>query len=255
MQIDELDKLLRKWLNIDELASIDSALNGLQVASSRKRTEIKRVAFAVDASLISFQRASAWGADLLFVHHGLFWGKALPVTGGHYRRIRQLLESDLALYAVHLPLDMHPEFGNNAGIARLLGLEDLKPFGSYKGLKIGFSGYLNKAGTLDEIVAVLCGDGRNVLSILPFGAEKIKSVGIVSGGAAAEVSDAIEEGLDLYITGDASHTVYHQCLESKINVIFGGHYLTEEWGVKLLSEKLKKEIGLETTFLSIPTGL
>ena len=253
MQIDELDHLLRNWLNIDELAAIDSALNGLQVASSR--TEVKRVAFAVDASLISFQRAAEWGADLLFVHHGLFWGKALSITGGHYRRIRQLLESDLALYAVHLPLDMHPEFGNNAGIARLLGLEDLKPFGSYKGLKIGFSGYFKEGKTLDEIVAGLCGEGKNALGILPFGVEKIKSVGIVSGGAAPEVSDAIDEKLDLYITGDASHTVYHHCLESKINVIFGGHYLTEKWGVKLLGEKLKKEIGLETTFLNIPTGL
>ena len=104
---------------------------------------------------------------------------------------------------------MHPEFGNNAGMARLLGLEDLKPFGSYKGLKIGFSGYFKEGKTLDEVVARPCGEGRNALGILPFGVEEVRSVGIVSGGAAPEVEDAIDQGLDLYITGDASHTVYH----------------------------------------------
>jgi dinuclear metal center YbgI/SA1388 family protein len=253
MHIDQFDRLMRQWMAIDELAGVDNALNGLQVASDRP--EIKRAAFAVDASLESFRRAADWKADLLFVHHGLFWGADLPVTGGHYRRLRLLIERGLALYAVHLPLDMQPEFGNNAGIARLLGVGSLQPFGTYRGRKIGFKGELEAPKSLPEIADLLCGGQQHALGILPFGPQTIHSVGIVSGGAALEALEAIAEGLDLYITGDASHAIYHRSLEAPINVIFGGHYLTEQWGVKLLAEKLRAEQGLETMFLDIPTGL
>ncbi len=239
--------------HLREMESTDSSLNGLQVANSHDRVE--RIAFAVDACLESFARAAEWGADLLFVHHGLFWGKPLAVRDGHYRRLRALLQSDCALFAVHLPLDLHPELGNNAGLCRLLGLQALEPFGEYKGVRIGFKGTLPEGKRLEELVRQLVPGPEAALGVLPFGPEEIHTVAVVSGGAAHEALQAIEEGVDLYVTGDAAHTLYHECLEGQINVIFGGHYRTEVWGVRQLAERLAAEHGLETTFLDIPTGL
>lgn len=250
MLLEDFDTLIRKLLSLEELEGIDDSMNGIQVGRPGKI--LKKAAFAVDASLESFRRAQEWQADLLFVHHGLFWGKPLAIAGGHYRRIKALLDSDCALYATHLPLDMHPELGNNAGIAEMLNLEDVKPFGMYHGVTIGCKGRFKEEKRLDEVIQTLGGPD---IRALPFGPGAISTVGIVSGGAAREVLQAIEEGLDLYITGDSAHSFYHDCLEAGINVLFGGHYLTEIWGVKLLAEKLKVETDLETCFIDIPTGL
>jgi dinuclear metal center YbgI/SA1388 family protein len=229
------------------------ALNGLQVANRKDRVE--KVGFAVDACLESIRRAGEWGADLLFVHHGLFWGRPLAVTGSHYRRLRALIQADLALYAVHLPLDMHPELGNNVGLARRIGLQQLEPFGEYRGTKIGFKGTLPEAMSIEQVVRACCGSGEQGITVLPFGPEAVTTVGIVSGGAADEAIQAIEEKLDLFITGDADNTIYHHCLEGGINVIFGGHYLTETAGVAQLAEKLQSQTNLQTRFFDIPTGL
>jgi dinuclear metal center YbgI/SA1388 family protein len=249
----EIDTYFRGILSIDELIRTDSSLNGIQV--DREGTEILRVAFAVDASLESFRRAVEWGGDMLFVHHGLSWGKPLALRGGHYHRLKYLIENNLSLYAAHLPLDMHPEFGNNAAMASALGLVEIEPFGEYKGIKIGFKGRLPEPMEINDILARLDLTREQCNGILPFGKQKISTVGLVSGGAPFEVEQAIEENLDLYITGDASHSIYHTCLEQGINVIFGGHYQTEVWGVKLLSRRLSADTGLATTFIDIPTGL
>jgi len=253
MVLEEFDALIRKILALDECSGSDVALNGLQVANGSATVE--KVAFAVDACLESIRRAAEWKADLLFVHHGLFWGKPLAVIGGHYQRLRALIEADLALYAVHLPLDMHPDLGNNAGLARRIGLQQLEPFGEYKGIKIGFKGRLAGQMSLEQVARLCCGGKEQGINVLPFGPENIRTVGIVSGGAADEAYQAIVERLDLFITGDADHTIYHHCLEGRINVIFGGHYLTETSGVTLLAKKLEKESDLETRFFDIPTGL
>jgi dinuclear metal center YbgI/SA1388 family protein len=252
MHLNEFDSLVRRLLDLDGFLGSDAALNGLQVANAEQRVE--KAAFAVDACLESIRRAAEWGADLLFVHHGLFWGKPLAVTGGHYQRLRALIQADLALYAVHLPLDMHPQVGNNVGLARRIGLQQLEPFGEYRGTKIGFKGLLPEVMTLEQIVRTCCGNSEQGISVLPFGPAEITSVGIVSGGAADEAVQAIEESLDLFITGDADHTVYHHCLEGRINVIFGGHYLTETSGVTALAEKLQSDTDLESRFFDIPTG-
>jgi dinuclear metal center YbgI/SA1388 family protein len=253
MHLNEFDSLIRRLLDLDGFQGSDVALNGLQVANSGQRVE--KAAFAVDACLESVRRAAEWGADLLFVHHGLFWGKPLAVTGGHYQRLRALIRADLALYGVHLPLDMHPQLGNNVGLARRIGLKQLEPFGAYRGTKIGFKGLLPEAMPLERVVRACCGSSDQGISVLPFGPGEITSVGIVSGGAADEALQAIEESLDLFITGDADHTVYHHCLEGQINVIFGGHYLTETSGVSALAEKVGSDTDLETRFFDIPTGL
>jgi len=253
MLLAHLDAFLSKTLDHSAWVGSDKAMNGLQVG--RKNLEVRRVAFAVDASLQTFERAVTAGAEALVVHHGLFWGAPLAVIGDHQRRLEYLFDHDLALWASHLPLDAHPTLGNNAGLAQALGLTDRIPFGEYRGVKIGFRGVLPAPLTLDRICTILFSGRENALQLLPFGKPEVSTVGLVSGGATQEVADAIAEGLDLYITGDADHTIYHQALEAKINVISGGHYATETWGVRLLATHLQKETGLSTVFLDLPTGL
>ncbi len=253
MLLKDFDKMIREFLDIDRIDSSDLSLNGLQV--SRSKEELRKIAFAVDASMESFKRANARDADLLFVHHGLFWGRPYRLTGSLYNRIRFLIKNDLALYAVHLPLDMHPETGNNIGIVKMLNLESVEPFGDYHGLKIGYRGLLPSGKTMDEIANLITGQNAEPVTKLAFGPEIIKSIGIVSGGAPEVVTQAIDENLDLYITGDASHTVYHESMEGRINVLFAGHYATETWGIKLIKKKIEKETDLNTIFIDIPTGL
>jgi dinuclear metal center YbgI/SA1388 family protein len=250
--LKEFDAWCRSRFAIEAMEKADPSLNGVQVGRMDK--EVRRVAFAVDACQESFRRAIAWKADVLLVHHGLFWGGQQAVTGQGYERLALLIQNDLALYAMHLPLDAHPELGNNIGIARNLKLEQLEPFGTWRGVIIGFKGILPDALKLEEVMIEGFGDWSATLGRLPFGKQEIRSVGIVSGGGTDEVEQAIEQGLDLFITGDASHQVYHRCLEAGINVIFGGHYQTEIWGVSLLAKRLRDETGLETCFIDIPTG-
>ena len=249
----ELDRYLRGYLDIDGFASIDSSLNGLQVDNDG--AEIRKAAFATDACLETFERAAAAGAGFLFVHHGLFWGQALTLTGVHRKRIAYLLERNLALYGVHLPLDQHPELGNNAALAALLGMESIEPFGLYHGWKIGYKGKLSQALTVEEAAKRISFKDRPPMTVLPFGPRKNGNCAVVSGGAAMEVLQAIDEGIDLYVSGEASHTVYHHAQEGRINMIAGGHYSTEVWGVRRVMERLAQDTGLEVEFIDAPTGL
>lgn len=253
MNLQELDSYFRELLPLGDLASTDASLNGIQVECSSKA--IAHVAFAVDACMASFERAAESGADVLFVHHGLFWGRPVAVTRSHYRRLKYLLEHDIALYAVHLPLDLHPEFGNNAGIAVALSLGQIEPFGLYRGVKIGLKGVLPEPLTVDGVLEKMGIDREECRALLPFGPEQSRTVGIISGGAVLDVEQAIDEGLDLYVTGDALHQVYHTCLEERINLVCGGHYQTEVWGARLVAEKLAADVGLKTSFIDAPTGL
>lgn len=251
--MQELDSYFRSILPIADFEKNDVSLNGVQVGDLEG--EVGRAAFAVDACMGTFRMAQKWKADFLFVHHGLFWGKPIAVTGTHYERISFLLDNKISLYAAHLPLDMDRHLGNNASLAQKLGLNELAAFGEYHGMSIGRQGTLSSALKMEEVLAKLEIPKENALSILPFGPEQIERVGIISGGATHELAQALDEGLDLYITGDASHVMYHQALEGKINVIAGGHYNTEVWGVKNLSEKCGLDTRLETAFIDNPTGL
>jgi dinuclear metal center YbgI/SA1388 family protein len=253
VRLEDFDRRIRELLSLAEYTRADRSMNGLQVG--RTGEELHRVAFAVDACLETIERAAEWKAELLFVHHGLFWGEPLSVTGVHLGRLRALFQADCGLYAVHLPLDLHPELGNNAALARLLGLSELEPFGEYHGVRIGWKGRFPEQRSLGEVTRQVAGGDVEGVRTLPFGPREIRSVGIVSGGAAQEALQAIEERLDLFITGDADHTIYHHCLEGKVSVIFGGHYRTEVWGVKLLADRVAADMGLETTFVDVPTGL
>lgn len=252
MTLTDFDLYIRGVLPVMAFDRIDSSRNGLQV--DRRDQHISRVATAVDAALEVFEAAAEWGADLLFVHHGLFWGREQVATGDHGRRLRYLIEHDIALYAVHLPLDADLRYGNNAVMAQELGLEDVQPFGLVKGVPIGVAGRSAEPVSIESIVQTLFGAAAP-LAVLPFGPSEITTVGLISGGAPLEVDQAIEQGLDLYISGDANHVAYHRCREAGINAIFGGHYATETWGVRRMAETIADDTGIATRFLDVPTGM
>lgn len=253
MRLAELDRYFRSFLDFEGFGPIDDSLNGLQVGDPRR--EVRSAAFAVDACAGSFSRAVEWGADFLFVHHGLFWGKPAPISGILYDRVSFLTRSGLALYACHLPLDAHPEVGNNAVLASLLGIEAKEPFGRYRGKPIGFSGALVQPLRLEQAIARVMPDGSRPLAIYPFGPEPARTAACVSGGGAREAMMALEAGIDLFVTGDPSHELYHGVEEGRMSVIAAGHYHSETWGVKALSEKLSRDTGLPSLFIDIPTGL
>ena len=168
-----MDSYFRSILDLDKFKDIDSSLNGIQVDNDG--SEIKKIAFAVDAGLEVFKRTIDAGAGLLFVHHGLFWGSINRIEGSYRERIKFLLDNNLSLYAVHLPLDQHPKLGNNAILAELLGLENLEPFGSYSGQKIGYKGNFSKALTVEEAEKKISYMNRPSLGILPFGKKENSS--------------------------------------------------------------------------------
>jgi dinuclear metal center YbgI/SA1388 family protein len=253
MNIKELDIRLKEKLLIDDYHKSDSSLNGIQVACSQK--EVKKVVCAVDACQLSIDQARQLGADMLFVHHGIFWGRPLAVEGSHYRRVKALLDADICLYACHLPLDAHAELGNNIAIAELLGIESPQPFGFYKGSYIGYQGRLKEDASLEDLIHRMDLPAEEALSVLPFGPEKISSVAVISGGGVHDLPEAIGQGVDLYITGDTNHILYHSAAEEGINVLSAGHYWTETFGVKRVAAWLHESFGIDTQFIDIPTAL
>ena len=253
MNTKEIDSYFKKLLNIEDFSNIDVSKNGLQVDNDG--SPITKIAFAVDASLETIKRASILSASLLFVHHGLFWKEVELVRDSHYKRIKALLDGNIALYACHLPLDSHNIYGNNAGLADRIGLENRNPFATYHGKSIGVMGKLEKEATIEQLCTQLFPNGEKVSHILPFGKEKNSTVAILSGSGAGNLDEAIERGADLYITGEIKHETYHKALEAGINVIAGGHYNTETVGVSLLMRKAQLDLNIETCFIDVPTGL
>jgi dinuclear metal center YbgI/SA1388 family protein len=253
MTSQKLDDFFRSLLDIEGFNGIDVSLNGLQVDNNG--AEVEKIAFAVDASLEAFKRAGASGAGMLFVHHGLFWGSPLRIQGNHRRRLQFLLDHNLALYGVHLPLDQHPQWGNNQSLAALLGITESEPFGLYHGRKIGYKGKLSKALTVEEAVKRISFMDRPPLGVYPFGVQENQTAAVISGGASDEALQAIAEGVDLYVTGEMAHQVYHECLEGHINLIAGGHYSTEVWGVRRIMEECANQLNMDVEFIDVPTGL
>ena len=249
MKLQELVTYLNDYLRVKQVK--DSAVNGLQAEGPE---EVTRVAFAVDARLAAFTEAAAWGAQLLIVHHGLFWTTVQPLTGPHYRRVRALIEGDLALYGSHLPLDMHPEIGNNAELARVLGLRRRVPAGDYHGETIGFGGALPKPLALDALAARLtAATGCRPVRIMD-AKRPARRVACVSGGAADMARQFATLGYDTYVTGEVSHGSLPVIEELGINVIFGGHYGTETLGLKALAKHVQARFGVATHFIALPTG-
>jgi len=251
MDIKQLAKFITD--TIDPNGMTDNSVNGLQVQNTGTVTKI---AVAVDASLATIELAAATGAQALLVHHGLLWGDPLPITDekyNHYSRIKALIKNNIGLIASHLPLDAHLEYGNNIIMAKMLGLKKIKPFARYHGVPIGFCGQFEKAVSI-ETVAKLLGINMKDVKYLSFGKSEIKTVGIVSGGGAHDIQTSINEGLDLFITGEGKHSCYHSAREGKINMLMAGHYFTETFGIRALGESVQRELGIECVFIDCPTG-
>jgi dinuclear metal center YbgI/SA1388 family protein len=228
----------------------DDSCNGLQVEGGN---EITTVGLAVDACLGVFTKAVENKCQMLVVHHGLIWHGLTSITGIVKGQVEFLLRHDLNLYAVHLPLDLHPQLGNNIGLANSLGLSEVKPFGVYKGRTIGFMGTVQQPMSIDEIGAKVRSGVGGSFSSLPFGNQLNRTIAVVSGGGSDVLPEAIEKGVDCYITGEPAHWNHHMALEAGINVLYCGHYHTETLGVKLLGEHLEKTFDVKTVFIDEPT--
>ena len=251
MRLDELVGYLDDYLRIrDEVADPPEALNGLQVANAG---EVTRLAAAVDLCEATIRMAAEAGADGLLVHHGLFWGGLRPLVGPAYRRVAELIKRNIALYAAHLPLDRHPDVGNNAGLARLLGVTLRGEFGSYRGAPIGVWGELS--ASRDDLSRALATTLGAVPRLLPFGPAQVRRVGIVTGAGGSLIPQAAAAGLDTFITGEGSHWTFFDAEELGVNVCYAGHYATETVGVKALAEHVSRKYSIPWVFLDHPTGL
>lgn len=255
MTLTELFNYLNSFLKIEDFPS-DPSLNGIQIQNANPDSkQIKKIAFAVDACEESAKIAAQNGADVLIVHHGLFWGGCQTITGSFYKRISTFIKNDLALLAFHIPLDANNPYGNNYGLANKIGLKNLEAFGFWRGMPIGVKGSFDNPITIDQLSSEVSKHTNTNCKALALGPAKIKTVGVISGGASEDVDQAVAEGLDAYITGEFAHEQFHFAQEMGINVIAGGHYGTEIIGVSLLKEKIEKELGIETLFIDLPTTL
>lgn len=230
----------------------DSSLNGLQVEASR---DISAITLAVDACEQSIRMAARRRSGLLIVHHGLFWGPQAPVTGIMASRIRLMMEKKVSLYACHLPLDCHPEIGNNARLCSLLGVDSPARFGDYHGIEIGLCGKLGSPMSVESLTAKVGRITGSGVSSYAFGPSRIRKIAVVSGGGASLLEDAWKAGCDAMLTGETSHSAFHAALEYGINLFCAGHYATETFGVKALGELVESKLGLKTWFADLPTGL
>ncbi|MBI4753614.1 Nif3-like dinuclear metal center hexameric protein, partial [Candidatus Desantisbacteria bacterium] len=225
-QLSNICQFLDKELNISEIQ--DASQNGLQVEGKQ---EVKKMVFAVDASLDTFEEAHKRKADMVIVHHGLFWDKPQPLTGILYQRLQVLFKHQISLYAAHLPVDIHSKIGHNAQLMNFFVTKKRETFGNYHGVDIGFLGFLHRETTLSTVVAKLEESLNTKCQVLAFGGEKIKTIAVVSGGAAELVAEAVDKKVDLFITGESKLSSYYIAKEGKINVIFAGHYATETLGM------------------------
>lgn len=250
MKLEDLTRYLNDYLKVQSVPDYPSALNGLQVANSGN---VQRIAVAVDAAQVVIERAIELGTDLLIVHHGLFWDGNQPVTDRRYRRLKALLDADMAVYSAHLPLDAHPEVGNNAVLAKEIGIEIQGTLGDYKGVPIGVWGNLEiTRGSLAERLSSVL---KAYPHVVPGGPELIRTVGLITGGSGQEVNTARAQGLDAFITGEGAHHNFFDAEEGGINLFLGGHYATETWGVRALGAHIEDKFGIACTFIDHPTGL
>jgi dinuclear metal center YbgI/SA1388 family protein len=243
-----LDSLLR----IREIPDEPNAVNGLQAEC---RGPIRRLVAAVDASQATIDGVMERGGPgtLLLVHHGLLWDGNVPVVGRRYRRLRALLDNDIALYSAHIPLDVHPELGNNAALAECLGVEIEGWFGNYRGIPLGVHGRLNVPR--DQLVQRLNSALSTEATLVPGGPETVARVGIVTGAGTGMLAAARDAGIDTFITGEGPHHTFFDAMEWGISLVFAGHYATEKLGVQFLAEHLGERFGLEWEFHEHETGL
>ncbi|MCP4600039.1 MAG: Nif3-like dinuclear metal center hexameric protein [Proteobacteria bacterium] len=246
---DEIVNYLNERLEIEKME--DFAVNGLQVQG---KDEVTRIGLATDAAVAIYKRAAELKCEMIIAHHGIIWGGGIPsITGRYCEHIKFLLDNGINLYTAHLPLDAHSELGNNAELARIVGLEDRKLFGLYHSVMLGFFGTLPRPMTLDELAALFQSEIGGEPLMLRFGPEKIKTIGLVSGGGSSSLPEAIVKNLDCLVTGESKHEDHHLALEGKINVLYLGHYHSETAGVKAVGRDIANRFDVKTFFIDEPT--
>lgn len=245
--VEHLDALLK----ITSVQDYPQAQNGLQLANDG---EVTRVAVAVDACAAVIDEAIEIGATLLVVHHGLFWSGLQPLTGVFYKKIKKAITHNLAIYSVHLPLDLHPELGNGVLLAQALGLEKLRPAMRLQGELVGIAGEtssLSRALFLKKVAEAVQGS----VHLAPGGPDVVQKVLVVTGAAGSEIASAVAEDVDTFVTGEGPHWSYTAAEELGMNLIYAGHYATETFGVKALGGHLATVFDLPWSFIDHPTGL
>ncbi len=248
--LSKIVKYTNDFLRIREIDDWDNALNGLQIENSGG---ITKIGAAVDASTRVLEAAAKQNVDLVIVHHGLFWPGLQPVTGVLSRQLNLAFKNNIALYSAHLPLDLHPRVGNNAQLAAALRLGSNQPFFEEKGQKIGLKG--RASIPRDELDRKLQKALGGPVKVFMFGPKKTGTIGIITGGAGSEIYKVAQEGIDTFITGEAPHWAAVAADELGMNLLLGGHYATEVFGVKALALHLSKKFKIPWTFIDFPTGM
>jgi dinuclear metal center YbgI/SA1388 family protein len=239
-----------RFLRIRDVGDWDNALNGLQVENSGRVT---RIGAAVDVSTRVLTDAAEQDVDLLIVHHGLFWPGLQPVRDALRRQLRIAFENDIALYSAHLPLDIHPRLGNNAQLVAAIGLKSARPFLEEKGQPVGLK--IRVSLSRSELVSKLQKALNVPVKGFGLGPKRTRAIGVVTGGAGSEIYRMAEEGIDTFITGEAPHWAALAAEELGVNLLLGGHYATEVFGVKALAGHLSKRFRVPWQFIDCPRGL
>lgn len=241
----EITAALDEYLDIGMVA--DSSLNGLQVEGAE---EVSRAALAVDASQATIEAAVDADCQFLFVHHGLFWGQQVSLTGVVGQRVRTCFADDLSVYAAHLPLDVHAEVGNNVLLAKRLGARIDGTFG-----KIGVLASFEEATDIGSVAGRLAGAGCAEPLIWSFGDGEVGRIAVITGRGCSELDAAVDAGADCFVTGEPVHEAYHAARDHGIHCLFGGHYATETFGVRAIGDWLAEQFNIETAWIEHPTGI
>ena len=240
----ELVAYCQQRLGLPAFADFPGSVNGLQIENNGTVT---RIGAAVDAGLVPFQRAAASGVDFLVVHHGLFWDGAKPIVGPAREKLQVALGANLAVYSAHLPLDAHPEIGNNAGLARALECEPLRTFLPYQGRDIGLIARapVDRTALRRRLVAQFPGG----VTALESGSIAPREVAILTGSGMSALDFLPSAGIDTLVTGELKQAAFNRAQEDKLNLYLCGHYATETFGVRALAAELAERFGLPWIFL------
>ncbi|MGE5209511.1 MAG: Nif3-like dinuclear metal center hexameric protein [Alphaproteobacteria bacterium] len=248
--LSEIVRYTDNFLRVRQVGDWDNALNGLQIENSGRVT---RIGAAVDVSTRVLTEAAKHKIDLLIVHHGLFWHGLQPIQGALRRQLRVAFENNIALYSAHLPLDVHPRVGNNAQLAAALGIKSVRPFLEEKGQPVGLKirASLPRSELVRKLQMALSGPVKR----FEFGPKRTRVIGVVTGAAGSEIYRLAAENIDTFITGEAPHWAAVAAEELGVNLLLGGHYATEVFGVKALAAYLSKRFRVPWEFIDCPTGL
>jgi len=248
--LSEIVSYTDRFLRIRDVGDWDNALNGLQIENSGRVT---RIGAAVDVSTRVLTKAVKQDVDLLIVHHGLFWPGLQPIQGVLRRQLWIAFENDVALYSAHLPLDIHARIGNNAQLVAALGLKSAQPFLEEKGQPVGLK--IRASLPRGELVRKLQKALKGPVKVFGFGPKQTRAIGVVTGAAGSEIYLVADEEIDTFITGEAPHWAAVAADEVGVNLLLGGHYATEVFGVRALAAHLSKRFRVPWEFIDCPTGL